>query len=226
MADHSFDPDVAEVVGVVAAILYKNIRHWCEKNLHNGKNIHDGKAWTYHSRNAFLKQFPYVGDKQLRTALERLEEADYIASGCFNKDNRDRTKWYCDLRVLVVPKGPMETPKRASPTDCQKGQPLPDNKNNNSITPLSPPKGKHGTRLSENWIPSKSGWDLALSLGVDPNSELEVFRDYWIALPGAKGRKLDWERTWNNWVRRAKPIRKVSGSEDMLAAIVRAGSSA
>ncbi|MGR9087307.1 MAG: hypothetical protein ACU841_09570 [Gammaproteobacteria bacterium] len=27
------------------------------------------------------------------------------------------------------------------------------------------------------------------------------FRDYWIAQPGAKGRKLDWQATWRNWVR-------------------------
>jgi hypothetical protein len=27
------------------------------------------------------------------------------------------------------------------------------------------------------------------------------FRDYWIAQPGAKGRKLDWSATWRNWVR-------------------------
>ena len=28
------------------------------------------------------------------------------------------------------------------------------------------------------------------------------FRDYWIAQPGQKGVKLDWEATWRNWVRR------------------------
>lgn len=28
------------------------------------------------------------------------------------------------------------------------------------------------------------------------------FRDYWVAVPGAKGVKLDWRATWRNWVRR------------------------
>ena len=28
------------------------------------------------------------------------------------------------------------------------------------------------------------------------------FRDYWIAQPGQKGVKLDWDATWRNWVRR------------------------
>lgn len=31
-----------------------------------------------------------------------------------------------------------------------------------------------------------------------------LFFDYWIAQPGAKGRKLDWSATWRNWVRNEK----------------------
>ena len=27
------------------------------------------------------------------------------------------------------------------------------------------------------------------------------FRDYWRAVPGAKGRKLDWQATFRNWLR-------------------------
>ena len=29
----------------------------------------------------------------------------------------------------------------------------------------------------------------------------EKFKDYWIALPGQKGSKLNWTATWRNWVR-------------------------
>jgi len=34
--------------------------------------------------------------------------------------------------------------------------------------------------------------------------EGEKFRDYWINVEGAKGRKKDWLATWRNWIRRAK----------------------
>jgi len=34
--------------------------------------------------------------------------------------------------------------------------------------------------------------------------EFEKFRDYWIAQPGQKGVKADWDATWRNWVRKAK----------------------
>jgi hypothetical protein len=35
----------------------------------------------------------------------------------------------------------------------------------------------------------------------------EKFRDYWRAIPGAKGRKLDWDATWRNWCRSDKDAR-------------------
>lgn len=36
----------------------------------------------------------------------------------------------------------------------------------------------------------------------DPYQIFQIFRDYWIAQPGAKGVKLDWTATWRNWIRR------------------------
>jgi uncharacterized protein YdaU (DUF1376 family) len=60
-----------------------------------------------------------------------------------------------------------------------------------------------GTRLPAFWEPS-GDWELADSLlGMDADKELAKFRDYWLAVPGAKGVKLDWDATWRNWVRKA-----------------------
>ena len=36
---------------------------------------------------------------------------------------------------------------------------------------------------------------------LNPAALFDKFRDYWIAVPGAKGRKLDWDATWRNFVR-------------------------
>lgn len=45
--------------------------------------------------------------------------------------------------------------------------------------------------------------------------QADNFRDFWIAVPGAKGLKLDWEATWRNRIRevasRAGPSRKTPG---------------
>jgi uncharacterized protein YdaU (DUF1376 family) len=63
-----------------------------------------------------------------------------------------------------------------------------------------------GSRLPDDWRPDSGGWVYAaeqLGPNVDPARELDRFRDYWRAVPGAKGRKADWPATWRNWVRRA-----------------------
>ena len=36
---------------------------------------------------------------------------------------------------------------------------------------------------------------------LDPQRVRDKFRDYWLGVPGAKGRKADWPATWRNFVR-------------------------
>ena len=54
---------------------------------------------------------------------------------------------------------------------------------------------KRATRLPDTWHPRAED-------GLD-NLELAKFRDYWKAVPGQKGTKLDWDATWRNWLRTA-----------------------
>lgn len=95
---NAFDTNVALDVGIVAAILYKNIQYWCEKNRTNGQNEYDGLFWTYNSIKAFTEQFPYLTKRQIDIALKTLEQKGYIKSGNYNKQAYDRTKWYADLK--------------------------------------------------------------------------------------------------------------------------------
>lgn len=72
-----------------------------------------------------------------------------------------------------------------------------------------------GARLDPTWEPPP--WlahELANKLGVSPVElarELDKFRDYWIAVPGARGVKLDWDRTFRSWVRRETEAGKIGG---------------
>ena len=54
---------------------------------------------------------------------------------------------------------------------------------------------KRASRLPDTWHPRAED-------GLD-NLELAKFRDYWKAVPGQKGVKLDWDATWRNWLRTA-----------------------
>lgn len=62
-----------------------------------------------------------------------------------------------------------------------------------------------GTRLSEAWRPSAEDVAFAVGLGLDAGAIADEFADYWRAVPGGKGIKLDWDATWRNWCRRAHP---------------------
>ena len=63
------------------------------------------------------------------------------------------------------------------------------------------------TRLPHDWNPSNEDIEFANQTGVDWIKNAEIFRDYWVAQPGVKGRKANWSATWRNWVRRASEQR-------------------
>lgn len=65
---------------------------------------------------------------------------------------------------------------------------------------------KNGTRLSPDWFLSKHLGEWSISEGASHDLvrvEADKFRDYWIGVAGAKGRKVDWDATWRNWIRKA-----------------------
>lgn len=72
------------------------------------------------------------------------------------------------------------------------------------------------TRLPADWMPSAA--DIAFCQtsrpDLNPQEVSDRFRDYWIAQPGAKGRKTDWPATWRNWVRNEKTTPQARGSPD------------
>lgn len=63
-----------------------------------------------------------------------------------------------------------------------------------------------GTRLPDGWVPDDDliAWTKANAPAAANALELDRFRDYWTAQPGAKGRKTDWAATWRNWARRCQ----------------------
>lgn|GEM_PF-3320190 len=64
---------------------------------------------------------------------------------------------------------------------------------------------KRGTRLPEDWrpAPGEVAYAREHAPSVDVDREAQDFVDYWVAVPGQRGVKLDWSRTWQTWVRRA-----------------------
>lgn len=67
-------------------------------------------------------------------------------------------------------------------------------------------KEKRGTRLPDNFEPDESCHRLADALLLstwETQAAFDNFMDYWRAVPGAKGLKLDWQMTFKNQLRHA-----------------------
>ncbi|SEN31616.1 hypothetical protein SAMN05428959_1011144 [Duganella sp. CF517] len=83
------------------------------------------------------------------------------------------------------------------------------------------------SRLPLDWHPTEADTEFCKTERPDlrPSTVAAAFFDYWIAQPGAKGRKADWSATWRNWVRNEKlqPAPRASpGAPSDLAAAQRA----
>lgn len=87
------------------------------------------------------------------------------------------------------------------------------------IEPLRETLKEPSSRLPENWQPRKEDWLLMEEHfpSLDLKLETHSFRDYWNSVPGAKGRKSDWNATWRNWMRNAyKRSKPKNPNQDIL----------
>lgn len=78
---------------------------------------------------------------------------------------------------------------------------------------------KKGSRLNGDWELPDDWLSWAVSEGWSEGvvrEQAKRFRDYWIAVPGQKGVKLDWEATFRNWIRRSEAKRAGSGSVSQI----------
>lgn len=152
---HYFDIEVAKEVGVNAAIVYENIAFWVKHNAKQGKNLKEGVHWMYATQKELSEQFDYLSIKQVRTALEKLEEHEYIKTGSFNRHGYDRTTWYTITEKaeskspeseMQLPSGANGEPKKAIGFDLG-GATIPDSKKIYKINNIDPDRIANIRRL-------------------------------------------------------------------------------
>ena len=86
---------LARALGLNEALVLQQINYWIEINKKSGKNYHDEKYWTYNSIRAWQeKDFDYMSVDTVKRTFAKLEKAGYLLVGNYNKDPRDKTKWY------------------------------------------------------------------------------------------------------------------------------------
>ena len=119
-----------------------------------------------------------------------------------NKEKGERRKENINTSLLVSPhaEGVTET---AAETQTVAADAAPATSNTSKPSKASKARG---TRLPDGWQPDQAlaDWTRANAPAAANALEVDRFRDYWTAQPGAKGRKTDWAATWRNWARRCQ----------------------
>lgn len=171
-------------------------------------------------------------ERAIRTHLVTLEDLGLISRVGRTRANGSFTSDLFQLNIGALPSGKIcqrqnlpaaenaETQRQILPNPAAESA-APESSLNTTITKSLKPTAP-ATRLPADWAPSET--DIQFCLQVRPDLNVlfvaDGFKDYWIAVSGAKGRKLDWPATWRNWIRRqqAPPVKtKQTGRDQYFA---------
>jgi uncharacterized protein YdaU (DUF1376 family) len=156
-----------------------------------------------------LKRFFELGEdgKWHQKRLEK--ERDFLRKRSRNASENVRKRW-AKAKSANGLADTMVIPPHPHPHPVPHCTGLASNEDSESFLPHTAPNGaeKRGSRLPQDWQPDAADRAEAARLGMTRIStarEADRFRDYWVAIPGQRGVKLDWHATWRNWCRKAIP---------------------
>lgn len=91
----SFDDDVAKEFGVEEAVMIRSFQFWIDLNKANGRNLREGRTWTYNTYASLSEQFPFYDENKIRRLIESLvKQGVILKTSKFNKLKYDKTNWY------------------------------------------------------------------------------------------------------------------------------------
>jgi len=168
--------------------------------------LEEAIEWTWASSSAEIEAVEFVLKK-----FFKLIDGVYVQPRIEEEIAEYHSKAETNKRIAMQ----REANRRASSTSRAQDvhEPPPNHKplttNQEPETKNQKPKAegeKRGSRLPDDWHPTEADTAFCKANRPDlkPSEVARRFYDYWIAVPGAKGRKLDWSATWRNWVSNEK----------------------
>lgn len=82
--------ELAEIIGLNESIVLQQLHFWLKEK----KNFIDNRYWVYNSIPDWQKQFKFWSESTVKRIFESLTKLGVLFIGEYNKDRRDRTKWY------------------------------------------------------------------------------------------------------------------------------------
>jgi len=94
MRELSFNVEAARRFGVDGAVMLQGMAVWISKNRANERHFHDGRWWTYNSKAALARLFPFWTEKQLRRIVKNLNDSGALLLGNYSDGSFHNTTWY------------------------------------------------------------------------------------------------------------------------------------
>lgn len=124
------------------------------------------------------------------------------------EQNKARQQAWRDRRRNVVRNAVTDTVTDVV-TNSAPTRPDPTTTKEETSSLLMPPAERSASeprahRLPDDWAPGDAGCTYARERGIDGSrldNLVDNFRDHWLNKPGKDGRKIDWNRAWQQWVR-------------------------
>jgi len=91
---HSFQIELACLVGIEKSILLQRIYMFVEYHEQIEENYYEDKFWMYDTSKSLSLVYPYMSMTSIRRWLQELEKDEWLITGNFNKAKYDKTKWY------------------------------------------------------------------------------------------------------------------------------------
>ncbi len=193
---------------------------WCARNLTDGFIPHGKVATLVRTRGVDPYEIAteLIAAKLWRETAEGYEIHDYLAYNPSRaKVLAEREREAERKRARRSPDGVRADSARSLPHPDPDPDPVPEEIRDPPLTTFAPPggstaeesksgvhvvaKGARGTRLQDDWRPSAATLAWASEKQWDALAALPEFVDHWTAVPGARGVKLDWDKTFKNRLR-------------------------
>lgn len=95
--------------GVEEAVMIRSFQFWIDLNKANGRNLREGRTWSYNTYASLSEQFPFFNEDRIRRLIESLvKQGVILKTSKFNKLRYDKTNWYAfedECRWIKAEKG-------------------------------------------------------------------------------------------------------------------------
>lgn len=213
------DRELASVIGLNEAIILQQIQYWIKKSEHK----FDGKVWVYNSVSQWKKQFPFWSESTIDRTIRSLDKLGLLFIGNYNRDRRDRTKWYSInySQLDSIMKNAFSQNDECNLSNCDNAISQNDPMQDVNLTkPLPKTTTKITTKITTNIIadkPQKKKRACQIPYDFDPvtvkpkNVSLEVWKN-WIDYRSKIGKKLQPQ----SWTKQARMLEEQNNPDEII----------